>query len=74
MRDRLRSERKTRKWTQPQIAEQIGVTVRTYQNYESGHRTPSLEVANKLEDLFGLPQRELLIDSGRTDSVQHNTA
>ena len=74
MRDRLRLERKARAWTQPYTAAQVGVTVRTYQNYESGHRTPSLEVANKLEDLFGLPQRELLVDTKSQDLVKHNTA
>ena len=61
MRQRLRNERCIRGWTQAYVAAQLGTTVRNYQNYEYGERTPSLEVANKLEDLFGIPQRELLV-------------
>ena len=61
LRLRLRAERKLRGWTQQHVADQIHITVRAYQNYEYAERDPSLGVANKLEDLFGIPQRELLV-------------
>lgn len=60
-RPRLRAERRARVWTQQYVASEIGVTVRAYQNYEYCEKDPSLGVANKLEDLFGIPQRELLV-------------
>ena len=60
-RPRLRAERKKNNWTQEYVAAEIGITVRAYHYYEHGGRTPSLDIANKLEDLFGIPQRELLV-------------
>jgi len=81
MRDRLRAERSKRGWTQVFVAQQIGITHRHYQNYEYGKKSPSLELANKLEDLFGVPQRELLVRNCTPDSaetklkvLQNNTA
>lgn len=70
MRERLRSERCKKNWTQAYVAAQIGITTRNYQNYEYGERTPSLEVANRLEDLFGVPQRELLVRHCTADFAQ----
>lgn len=61
LRPRLRAERKLRGWTQQYVADKIGVTVRAYLYYEHGERTPSLDLANKFEDLFGIPQRELFV-------------
>lgn len=67
MRSRLRDERVARRLTQVAVSQRVGVTVRTYQNYESGHRTPSLKVANQLEDLFQVPIRVLLQDDPRQE-------
>lgn len=41
------------------VALQVGITERMYRFYETGDRNPSLKVANKLEDLFKVPQRKL---------------
>lgn len=62
MRKRLKRERKKHGWTQLYVATSVGVTERTYQYYESGQHEPSFTIANKLEDLFEVPQRELLED------------
>lgn len=61
MRRKLRTLRKARKLTIKQVADAIGVTPRMYVYIEQGKRNPSLAVANKLEDIFSIPQRELLV-------------
>lgn len=71
MRHRLKEERMKRSWTQRFVAEKIGITTRAYQYYERGKRDPLLDTANKLEDLFGINQRELLV---RNDTPDSNTA
>lgn len=38
--ERVRSARKSRGWTQRQMAEQAGVSLRTYQNFENRAGTP----------------------------------
>lgn len=63
-REKLIYERKKRKWNQQFVADMVDVSRRAYQNYESGARDPALVTVNKLEDLFNLPQRELL-DRGK---------
>ena len=40
--------------TQRQVAEKIGVTYRTYQNYEAGASLPSGSVASKLAAALGV--------------------
>ncbi|HHY66655.1 MAG TPA: helix-turn-helix transcriptional regulator, partial [Alicyclobacillus sp.] len=60
MRTRLRQERRSRRWTQCDMAAYLGMTERAYRHLESGTRNPSKETIDKLEDLFGVPQRELL--------------
>lgn len=42
------------------MAAYLGMTERAYRHLESGTRNPSKETIDKLEDLFGVPQRELL--------------
>ncbi|MHB1681925.1 MAG: helix-turn-helix transcriptional regulator [Bacilli bacterium] len=68
MRIKLRAERKSHGWSQQYVAEQLGVTNRAYQQWEYDERTPSLDSANKMEDLFGIPQRELLVRNDTPDS------
>ena len=46
--DRIRALRKEAGLTQQQIAEQIGVTYRTYQNYEAGAFMPPSAVLTRL--------------------------
>jgi transcriptional regulator with XRE-family HTH domain len=60
MRKRLKQLRKQHGYTQSQLAELLGVKLRAYQFYEEGKRNPSYKNLTKLEDLFGIPQRELL--------------
>lgn len=66
MRSNLRNERKSRRWTTAWVATQIAVSRRMYVFIEQGSRNPSLDVANRLEDLFEIPQRELLVLDSNT--------
>ena len=50
--ERLKSERQAHKFTQQFIANEIGVTLRAYQQYEQGKYEPNIEKLIKLADLF----------------------
>lgn len=52
--DRIRLLRREAGLTQREAAEKIGVTYRTYQNYEAGASMPSGTVLAKLASLFGV--------------------
>lgn len=51
--------------TQRQVAEKIGVTYRTYQNYEAGASLPSGNVASRLAAALGV-SADTLLRSGET--------
>lgn len=63
MRETLRALRKQRGWSAYYTANQLGIKLRQYRYIESGQRNPSLSVANRLEDIFKVAQRELLEQS-----------
>ena len=50
--DRLRECRKNICKTQRDIADDLGLTERGYQNYELGNREPKIETLNKIADYF----------------------
>lgn len=64
---RLRQMRIKRNFTQPVIAEKINVSLRTYQRYEEGSRTPSYELLVQLADILDVPTDYLL---GRDDYLK----
>lgn len=49
---RLAALRKKHQYTQQQIADALGVTLRTYQRYEAGDFEPSLMTLITLADLY----------------------
>lgn len=59
MKSMLWQERKARGWTQEFVAGEIGITPEAVSMLETGQRKPSYDVLVKLEDLFGLPHRQL---------------
>lgn len=61
MATKLRSYRKARGWSQIYVAKEVGITARALRYIESGRKLPSLPTSNKLEDLFGVSNRELLV-------------
>jgi len=50
--ERIKEERKKRKLTQGDIAEQLGITRSAYTLYKTGKSLPSLETAVKIADIF----------------------
>lgn len=56
---KLRSYRLERGWTQKQLAEMVKVDVSTIRKYERGLINPSLKVAKRLSQVFGMPIEEL---------------
>lgn len=59
MRLMMRQERIRRGWTQEYVAKHTGLSLTAIQKMETGQRKPSYDVLVKLEDLFGLPHRQL---------------
>lgn len=59
MRKNLKKARQKAGMTQQQVAEQIGISLRYYQNIEAGSRTGDFEIWDSLEDLFSIHQRKL---------------
>lgn len=58
-RENLKSARKGRGMTQQRVADALGISLRYYQNIESGDRIGDFEIWDALEDMFGMHQREL---------------
>lgn len=52
MRDWLRDKRKSKRLTQADVAERVGIARTTYASYEQGERDPSIRVAAKIGDLL----------------------
>ena len=63
--ERLKTLRKEQKFRQSDVAERLGISVRTYQYYESGGHRPDYETLFALADVFGVSTDYLL---GRSDS------
>ena len=59
MRENLKNARKAAGLTQQQAAEYLNVTRSHYQMMEHGDRVGSVELWDKLEDLFNIHQRKL---------------
>ncbi len=64
--DRLKEKRSEAGLTQVELAQKVGVTARTIQNYELGDRIPSnLGIAQKLADTLGTSVEYLLGSGGK---------
>lgn len=62
----LKNIRKSRHLSQQDVANAIGIPVRTFCGYERKEREPTLEMLGKLADFFGVTVDELL---GRTPQL-----
>lgn len=69
MRQLLKNARMGSGMTQRETATAIGVSERTYQRIEAGTREGKARVWDKLETLFGLPQRQLREDCGNDTTI-----
>ncbi len=52
--NRLLNLRKEKKLTRPDVANAIGISLKSYQRYETGEREPNASVLAALADLFGV--------------------
>lgn len=59
IRRNLQQARKSVGMTQQQVADKLGITLRHYKKIEYGDSIGSIEVWDKLEDLFQIHQRVL---------------
>ena len=59
MHNRLRVLRAERKWTQAALAERLGVARQTVNVIENGKYDPSLGLAFKIAEVFGLPLEQI---------------
>ena len=70
--DRLKEKRSEAGLTQVELAQKVGVTARTIQNYELGDRIPSnLGIAQKLADTLGTSVEYLLGTCGKLIVESH---
>lgn len=58
-RSNLKQRRIEKGLTQQQVADQLGISLRYYQNIEAGERTGDVAVWDALEDITGVHQRKL---------------
>lgn len=59
MRKNLKEARQRAGLTQQQIADRLGISLRYYQNLETGDRTGDFVIWDTLEDITGIHQRIL---------------
>lgn len=65
--ERVQILKNERNLIQKDLADAAEISIRTYQRYESGERSPDAETIIKLADFFGVSADYLL---GRTDKRQ----
>jgi transcriptional regulator with XRE-family HTH domain len=68
--DKILTLRKQKGWSQQQLAKQIGTSGPIIGRYERGEMTPSVEVAKKLADSFGITLDYLVDDTGRFAEIK----
>lgn len=59
MRQNLKNARKAAGMTQQQMADRLEISLRYYQNIETGDRTGDFTLWDTLEDITGIHQRKL---------------
>lgn len=64
MRENLKKARQMAGMTQQRTADQLGISLRYYQQIEQGTRIGDFEIWDSLEDLFNVHQRKLREMSG----------
>lgn len=69
--NRLLSLRKERSWSQPELGKQVGTSGAIIGRYERGEITPSIDVAKKLADTFGVTL-DFLVDDKDVPNILHD--
>lgn len=68
--DRILALRKELGWSQQKLAKTVGTSGPIIGRYERGEMTPSVEVAKKLANTFGVTLDFLADDAGRTAEIK----
>ena len=68
MNNRLRVLRAERNWSQGNLAERLGVSRQSVNAIETGKYDPSLPLAFRIAELFGLTIEEVFTSPGRHQS------
>jgi len=58
--ERLAALRKERGWTQPQLAERLGVTTKTVTYYERMAQNPTTKTVGRIAEVFGVSCADLI--------------
>lgn len=58
--NRLRETRKSKGFTQQNMADMLGISLNAYQKYEQAERSPSLDCLIKIADIFNVSVDYLL--------------
>ena len=61
MKNRLRVLRAEREWSQQDLAQRLDVSRQSVNAIETGKYDPSLPLAFRIADLFGLPIEEIFV-------------
>lgn len=64
----LRGLRAQQGWTQPQLAQRLGVSRSTVSMYERGEREPDFAMLDRIADLFGVDANQLLGRAASADT------
>ncbi|MCD2257389.1 helix-turn-helix transcriptional regulator [Lactobacillus sp. CC-MHH1034] len=62
MRERLKSERAKRVWTQNEVANKLNISAISVRSYENGKRNPSPEIIGKFVELYHVEAEKLFPD------------
>lgn len=68
--DKILSLRKEQGWSQQELAKKIGTSGPIIGRYEREEMTPSVEVAKKLADAFGITMDYLVDDMGKMAEIK----
>jgi transcriptional regulator with XRE-family HTH domain len=71
--DKILTLRKERGWSQQKLAQKVGTSGPIIGRYERGEMVPSVEVAKKLADTFGITLDYLVDDTGRAAEIKDKT-
>jgi len=67
VKNRLRVLRAERSWSQARLADELNVSRQTINAIENGKYDPSLPLAFKMAQLFGMPIEEIFIPDNKTN-------
>lgn len=69
MKNRLKELRAERGWSQAELAERLDVARQSVNAIETGKYDPSLPLAFRIAELFGLPIEEVFVSPNRRSSA-----